>query len=80
MGPRVRLRRLEKATKRETISFLLEDGTTARFYEDEVWPRSFLRETSGRRTYKGKMSCVGDQSREAIWPGSRYRRHGSESR
>jgi hypothetical protein len=44
VGLRWRLRRLEKATERETISFHLVDGTTVRFYEDEVWPGCFLHE------------------------------------
>jgi hypothetical protein len=36
VGFRGRLRRVEKAAERETISFRLKDGTTARFYEEEV--------------------------------------------
>jgi hypothetical protein len=44
VGFRGRLRRLEKATDRETITFRLKDGATARFYEDEVWPGCFLHE------------------------------------
>ena len=35
---------MEKAAERETISFRLKDGTTARFYEEEVWPGCFLHE------------------------------------
>jgi hypothetical protein len=45
VGIRGRIRRLEEATERETISFLLRDGATARFYEDEVWPGCFLHES-----------------------------------
>jgi hypothetical protein len=50
-----RLRRLEKDTERETITFLLNDGTTARFYEDEVWPGCFLHEYErGNRHFDGE--------------------------
>ena len=54
MGLRGRLRRLEKATERETISFRLKDGATARFYEEEVWPGCFLHEFErGNRHFDG---------------------------
>ena len=46
MGLRDRLRRLQKAAERDTITFELRDGTTARFYEDEVWPECFLHESA----------------------------------
>ena len=42
MGLRGRLRTLEKTTELETITFRLKDGTTVRFYEEEVWPGCFL--------------------------------------
>jgi hypothetical protein len=45
VGLRDRLRRLEKGAEREMITFRLKDGTTARFYEDEVWPECFLHES-----------------------------------
>ncbi len=45
MGLRDRLRRLEKGAEREMITFRLKDGSTARFYEDEVWPGCFLHES-----------------------------------
>jgi hypothetical protein len=44
VGLRDRLRRLEKGAERAMITFRLKDGTTARFYEDEVWPECFLHE------------------------------------
>ncbi len=37
MGFRDRLRRLTRATERETFAFTLRDGTIKRFYEDEFW-------------------------------------------
>jgi hypothetical protein len=50
-----RLRRLEKDAEQETITFRLKDGTTARFYEDEVFPGCFLHESDrGRRHYFGE--------------------------
>jgi hypothetical protein len=45
VGLRGRLKRLQKAAERDTITFKLRDGTTARFYEDEVCPECFLHET-----------------------------------
>jgi hypothetical protein len=45
VGLRGRLNKLRRAAERETITFRLKDGTTARFYEDEVWPECFLHET-----------------------------------
>ena len=55
MGLRDRLRRLQKAAERETISFRLRDGTTARFYEDEVWPECFMHEMRrGGRHFDGE--------------------------
>ncbi len=50
-----RLKRLEKASEREMVVFRLRDGTTARFYEDEVWPGCFLHEMDrGRRHADGE--------------------------
>ena len=50
-----RLRRLEKDAEQETIAFRLKDGTTARFYEEEVWPECFLHEYErGSRHFDGK--------------------------
>jgi hypothetical protein len=43
---RDRMRKLEKDAEREMIPFRLKDGTTARFYEDEVWPECFLHESA----------------------------------
>ena len=44
MGLRGRLRKLERAVEEEMITFRLRDGTTARFYADEVYPECFLHE------------------------------------
>ncbi len=44
MGLRSRLRKLRKATERDTIVVELRDGTEARFYEDEVFPGCFMHE------------------------------------
>ena len=46
MGLRGRLRKLRQATQKDMISFELRDGTTARFYPDEVFPGCFLHETA----------------------------------
>ncbi len=55
MGLRNRLRRLEKDAEREMVTIRLKDGTTARFYEDEVWPGCFLREYErGSRHFDGE--------------------------
>ena len=55
MGLRGRLRRLEKDAEQETITFRHKDGTTARFYEDEVFPGCFMHESDrGRRHYFGE--------------------------
>ncbi len=54
MGLRDRLRRVRRLAEREMITFELEDGTTARFYEDEYW-ECFLHECDrGRRHYLGE--------------------------
>lgn len=50
MGLRGRLRKLQKAAEREMVAFELRDGTTARFYEEEVFPECFMHEMErGRR-------------------------------
>jgi len=55
VGLRDRLRRLQKATDREMATFRLRDDTTARFYEDEVFPKCFLHETARwKRHYHGE--------------------------
>jgi hypothetical protein len=46
VGLRDRFRRLQKVAERDTITFQLQDGTTARFYEEEVWPECFLQESA----------------------------------
>jgi hypothetical protein len=45
VGLRDRLKKLQKAVQRDTIAFRLQDGTTACFYEEEVWPECFIHET-----------------------------------
>ena len=55
MGLRDRLRKLERASARDLIAFELQDGSTARFYEDEVWPGCFMHEFErGRRHFNGE--------------------------
>jgi hypothetical protein len=45
VGLRDRLKKAQKAAEREMVTFRLEDGTTARFYEDDVSPGCFAHET-----------------------------------
>lgn len=55
MGFRDRLKKLQRATRKDMIVFDLEDGTEARFYFDEVFPECFLHESErGRRHYFGE--------------------------
>ena len=54
MGLKDKLRRLTRAAEREMLVFELEDGTTARFYENE-YTECFLHETARwRRAYFGE--------------------------
>src|ERR687893_1433044 len=54
MGLRGRLRRLTRMAEREMMVFKLEDGTRARFYNDE-YIEAFLWESErGRRHYFGE--------------------------
>ena len=55
MGLRERTRKLQEATEREAVTFRLKSGTTARFYEDEVWPQCFLYESD-----RGKWHYLGE--------------------
>jgi hypothetical protein len=55
MGLRDKLRRLERETAQDRITFGLQDGSTARFAENEVWPSCFTHEFErGRRHSSGK--------------------------
>jgi hypothetical protein len=55
VGLRDRLKKLEKAMERDTISFRLNDGTTACFYQGDVWPECFLHESERwRRQFDGE--------------------------
>jgi hypothetical protein len=55
VGLRGRLNKLQRAAEREMITFELEGGTTARFYEDELWPECFLHEMErGGRHFGGE--------------------------
>jgi hypothetical protein len=55
VGLRDRLKKLQKAAERDTITFELRDGTTSRFHEDEVFPGCFLHETDRwRRNHFGE--------------------------
>ncbi len=54
MGLRDKLRRLERETVQDMITFELQDGSIARFAEDEVWPSCFTHEFKrGRRHSDG---------------------------
>ncbi len=54
-GVRSRLRRLELATTQDMITFELQNGNTARFREDELFPGCFLHEYArGRRHFDGE--------------------------
>jgi hypothetical protein len=54
VGLRDRLKRLQRATKGDTIAVRLRDGTTARFYADEVFPGAFVHEMDrGKRDLDG---------------------------
>ena len=69
MGLRGRLRRLEKDAEQETITIRLKDGTTARFYEDEVFPGCFMHESDrGRRHYFGEDPGPAHPFVEALRP------------
>jgi len=57
MGRLVRswIKRLERGAGQHTITFRLKDGTTARFYEDEVFPECFVHEMErGDRHFGGE--------------------------
>ncbi len=55
MGLRDRLRKLERATAQDRITFELQDGSTARFAENDVWPSCFMHEYQrGRRHFEGE--------------------------
>jgi len=52
---RNRLRKIERATAQDRITFELQDGSTARFQEDAVWPSCFSHEFErGRRHSSGE--------------------------
>jgi len=53
-GLRGRLRKLERETAQDRITFELQDGSIARFGEAEVWPSCFSHEFErGRRHFEG---------------------------
>ena len=55
MGLRGWVRRLERDAEQDMVIFRLKDGTTARFYEDEVFPECFVYETErGNRHFGGE--------------------------
>jgi hypothetical protein len=55
VGIRERLENLERAAEEELVIVELEDGTSARFREEEVFPECFLHELERmRRTYDGE--------------------------
>jgi len=54
-GLRGRLRKLKRETAQDLITFELENGTTAAFPENEVWPSCFIHEYErGRRHFEGE--------------------------
>jgi len=55
MGLRDKMRRLERAAEENLVAVELEDGTTARFREEEIFPECFLHEFDrGKRHYDGE--------------------------
>ncbi len=55
MGLKNRLSKLERATTQDMITFELQDGSIARFQEDEVFPECFTHEFErGRRHFFGE--------------------------
>ncbi len=55
MGLRDKLRRLERETAQDVITFELLDETTARFAETDVFPAAFIQEYQrGRRHFDGE--------------------------
>lgn len=54
MAFRDRLKKLQRATRKDMITFELEDGTTARFYEDEFMDCFVHEMERGRRHYFGE--------------------------
>ncbi len=55
MSLRSRLRKLKRETAQDLITFELQDGSTARFSEDEIWPGCFMHEAErGRRHFSGE--------------------------
>jgi len=49
------IKRLERDAGQHTVTFRLKDGTTARFYEDDVFPECFVHETErGNRHFGGE--------------------------
>ncbi len=55
MGLKNRLKKLRKATEHRTFVVRLRDGSTARFYEDELLPEAFVFEFErGRRHFNGE--------------------------
>ncbi len=59
MSLRGRLRKLERETAQDVITFELRDGSIARFAEAEVWPSCFTHEFErGRRHFNGEEPGV----------------------
>jgi hypothetical protein len=67
MGLRDKLRRLERETAQDVITFELKDGSTARFAEAEVWPSCFVHEFErGRRSDAGEDPGVAHPFLQAL--------------
>jgi hypothetical protein len=55
LGIRERLKNLERAAEEELVIVELQDGTSARFREEEIFPECFLHELERmRRDYDGE--------------------------
>ena len=67
MGLRDKLRRLERETAQDVITFELLDGSIARFAENDVWPSCFMHEYQrGRRHFEGEEPGVAHPFVEAL--------------
>jgi len=67
MSLRGRLRRLERETVQDSITFELRDGSIARFAEADVWPSCFIHEFErGRRHSSGEDPGVAHPFVEAL--------------
>jgi hypothetical protein len=67
MSLRGRLRKLERETAQDVITFELRDGSIASFAEAEVWPSCFSHEFErGRRHFEGEEPGLAHPFVEAL--------------